>query len=657
MPSPGSVRAGRAFVEVFADNTALVRGLKAAEAKVKGFGTAIAGIGGVVAGIGAAITAPFIAGLKGAMDLEDAMQATGVIFGDSADVIIKKSEEMAASARVVQGDFLIAANSFGAVFKGAGSTQAEAAKLGNMLTELGIDMASFGTNVSQEEAFMALRAAFRSEYDPIERFNVFITAAKVENEALASGLAKTKDEITDYAKKQAVLNLILKQTKDQQGDQLRSINTTKGVWTALTNTLTNISTQVGSAVAPVLAGLGKTVVMVAQGTLAWIKDNKGLLQVVFALGAGITAVGVVLVGLGATIWGLGAAFGVAATAVAAFGAVMGAILSPIGVTVAAVGGIVAAFLTLTDVGQSALSWLGDAFEQLRVDASAAFQGIGDALKSGDITLAAQILWGFLRVEWIKGINYLNALWADWGIAVTEVFRGVSYGLASAMIDAWAKIKATFPGAITFMQESFATFIGWVLKAWNNVGGFFAKTWERIKALFTGEDIEAKLAEIDRRASEANAAQDQATAASIAETRAGMTPERIEADRLAAQAALTDQQEAEKEARRKAAMEGLKAGEAELKAAQDELAALQATASEENDAISAAVGGGPGTFTPQELDRAIGGAKGKVDVAGSFSASALQGLGVGSSIENEQLKEQKKAVKELEKLNKKKAVFT
>jgi hypothetical protein len=711
MATTAAIKAGRAYVEVGTDQSSLEKGLLAAEQKLKSFGAAIMGIGGMFTAIGGAITAPFIAGLKGAMDLEDAMQATGVIFGDSADIVIKKSEEMAAASRVVKSDFLIAANSFGAVFKGVGKTQKEAANLGNMLTELGIDMASFGTNVNQEEAFMALRAAFRSEYDPIERFNVFITAAKVENEALAMGLAKTKDGITEYAKKQAVLNLILKQTKDQQGDQLRSVNTAKGVWVALTNTLKNLSTELGSAIAPVLVSIGKVMVTASQDVVTFAKANKGLLLTIFAVGAGIAAVGATLVGLGAVIWGLGAVFGVLTSAVSAVGAVFGFILSPIGLIVVAIGGAVAAFLMFTDAGQSTLSWLGEAFAELQADATTAFTGIGDALKSGNIMLAAQILWAFLKVEWLKGVNFLKQVWNDWGSAIVTAFRDVSYKLSSLMIDGWAMIRTAgieaggalvdiFIGTIGNIRSAWATFSSWFANMWDtnvavsakqliDLGGLVKWELEKIKSLFSGTAFDAeahgkRMKKVTDQIAAEKAAVDEdlkakkdaraAAAGNIGketqeelDKRAVARAEelkKIEDERIGSQEALAGMRKQELDQRAADAAAAMAPAEAELQAAKDELAKLTTQAADEvldeaanEEAFEATTKAKvPLGLDAEGLDKAIGQTKAKVEATGSFSASALAGLGVGSTIQDEQLDEQKKAVKELEKLNKKKAVF-
>ena len=45
MPQPGAIRAGRAFVELFADDSKLVRGLRRAEKRLRAFGAQIRDLG------------------------------------------------------------------------------------------------------------------------------------------------------------------------------------------------------------------------------------------------------------------------------------------------------------------------------------------------------------------------------------------------------------------------------------------------------------------------------------------------------------------------------------------------------------------------------------------------------------------------------------
>ncbi len=55
MPSARGIRVGRAFVELFADNSKLVRGLRRAEKRLKTFGDRIRNLGLKVAGLGTAM--------------------------------------------------------------------------------------------------------------------------------------------------------------------------------------------------------------------------------------------------------------------------------------------------------------------------------------------------------------------------------------------------------------------------------------------------------------------------------------------------------------------------------------------------------------------------------------------------------------------------
>jgi len=55
----GNVKAGRAFVEIMLDQTKLERGLKAAQAKIKNFGTSLTTAGKGMVAVAAIAAAPF----------------------------------------------------------------------------------------------------------------------------------------------------------------------------------------------------------------------------------------------------------------------------------------------------------------------------------------------------------------------------------------------------------------------------------------------------------------------------------------------------------------------------------------------------------------------------------------------------------------------
>ena len=69
----GGIRAGRAFVELFVEDSRLVRGLRQAQRRLQAFGTAVRGLGKQLSGLGALMGAPLIAGTKVFADFEQQM--------------------------------------------------------------------------------------------------------------------------------------------------------------------------------------------------------------------------------------------------------------------------------------------------------------------------------------------------------------------------------------------------------------------------------------------------------------------------------------------------------------------------------------------------------------------------------------------------------
>jgi len=60
MGNSTAIKAGRAFVELFADDSKLVSGLKKAKAKLSAFGVGVRDSGMKLVGMGAALVAPML---------------------------------------------------------------------------------------------------------------------------------------------------------------------------------------------------------------------------------------------------------------------------------------------------------------------------------------------------------------------------------------------------------------------------------------------------------------------------------------------------------------------------------------------------------------------------------------------------------------------
>lgn len=78
----GAVRHGRAFVELFADDTRLVHGLRKAEDKVRKFGQSVSAMGQGMLRAGAVMAAPLIASGKAFADFETQMKMVSTMLSD-----------------------------------------------------------------------------------------------------------------------------------------------------------------------------------------------------------------------------------------------------------------------------------------------------------------------------------------------------------------------------------------------------------------------------------------------------------------------------------------------------------------------------------------------------------------------------------------------
>ena len=640
-----AIRAGKAYVEAYLEDSSLVKGLRAAEEKMKTFGTSVMAVGGSLIGVGAGIVAPLFAAAKSFSDagseLADASARTGITV-ETLSALSFAANQTGTDLGAVEGGIRKMQKALV-----AGSEENQAAQ---------VTFASLGLSVEKlmamtpDQQFERIARAIANIHDPTAKAGAAMQVFGKSGTALLP-LIDDMDALTGQARE---LGLVMSSedaaSADALGDAMDSVTAVLGRTVQV----------VGASLAPMLTDMAETFAEVAKQAISWVDANREVVVIAFEVGAAIVAVGGVLVGIGATIYGLGAAAGVLASAIVTIGGVIGAILSPIGLTVAAVVGLTAAFFTMTETGGALLSWLGDQFGALYETAAESFGAIATALKAGDIALAGQILWATLKVEWLKGVGFLLSVWADWGTATMQVFSNVSFYLAGVMTDAWAGIQTSAANAFAFISTGWTNTVASLAVALIRVQALFSKAWEYIKSLFTGSDIEEALKGIDEQteASVANVNEDKnAKIQAIEDSRAGKVGG-IEQTRADSQQALKDQQQADIEARRKAAQDAIDANAAELQSAQDELTGYLGQSymiDEYGDGESAAskLGDKMPEFSPDSLDQAF--QEVKASVAGSFGTTGLAGLGVGSSIGDEQLKEQKKTNKELEDLNKKAAV--
>ena len=194
-----------------------------------------------------------------------------------------------------------------------------------------------------------------------------------------------------------------------------------------------------------------------------LSKNQSLVRSAALVIAGIAAVGVILMTTGIAAQTVAFIFGglssIITGSVGVIGTlltVLGALLSPMGLVIVAAAGIGIAILSMTDIASKTLNWLSDRFGELKDRALVAWQGIRDALASGDLSLAAKILWQALKVEWQRGIYQVESLWYSFKYTIVNVASQAFYKVTKVLVDAWHGLRILWVQTTTFLSDAWTT---------------------------------------------------------------------------------------------------------------------------------------------------------------------------------------------------------
>jgi hypothetical protein len=194
----------------------------------------------------------------------------------------------------------------------------------------------------------------------------------------------------------------------------------------------DLEVAIGAALTPTLLTAAAWLKSVVNGLAAWARANPGTVTGIALLAGGVAALGAGLLGLGAAVniaaWSFGGLSLAATSALGAISVAVSAILSPVALLVAAVGGLGYVLATETDAGRQAVEYLGEGFSTLRDDALAAWGGIQDAMASGDLGGAMRIAWGFIKLEWASGVNWLMDSVQSVVASISKSFLNVGFAI-------------------------------------------------------------------------------------------------------------------------------------------------------------------------------------------------------------------------------------
>jgi len=633
MANTGAIRAGRAFVELFADNTQLVRGLRAAERKLRAFGDSIRTMGLKMMSIGAAMLAPLAGSAK--------------VFSTMGDSVAKMAKRTGLSVESVS-ELSYAASQSGieieALENGLRPMQRSIYDAGrglstavDALSDLGLSYKQL-ENLSPEEQFKVIAERLNGIQDPTKKAAVAMTLLGRSGTALLPLFEQGAAGIDALQQEARRLGLTMS-SEDARAAEVFG-DTLDRLWSVVKMTTFHI----GAALVPALQKMVEAVIDVVVKISAWIQQNRAVIVMIAKFAAALVAGGAAMVVLGTTISGLGLAFGKLSAIITGIGAVfktLGSVIafltSPIGLVIAAVAALGAYLIYTTDTAGKAVEWLGQKFSILKDDAMTAYQGIADAMAAGDMALAAKILWLTLKMEWTRGVNVLEKAWLDFRNFFIRIGYDAFYGMIAAAQTVWHGLEVGWIETTAFFSKCWQGFVSFFAKSWENIKAGAQKTWNWIKSLFDDSfDLQTENKMVEDQRQQAIAAIEDEQQRKLAEREAKRQSQRDQAARMndatleeigRQHAAKYQALDAEYDARMAENTRDLEAARKEWK---DSIQRAKEKRTDKELERSAAPGFEKANTAWMDMGDALTEAANKISVTGTFNAAAAWGLGTGNA---------------------------
>ena len=281
------------------------------------------------------VTAPIVAGYtlaaKYASDYEENLNKLDVAFGDNAESVKKWSDTAKTEFGLSKVQATDAASAFGALAKGIGISDKDAASMSTTLAGLSADLGSY-FNVGVDQSSKALEGIFTGESEALKKFGVVMTDTNLKQFAEDQGLVW--DEMTQTEKTMLRYQYVLDKTKDAQGDFARTSDGTANSIKIAKASLQDLGTSIGTVLLPIITPI-------IQKITEWINKFNELSprtkKIIIVIGMIAAVIGPLLIVFGAIASAIGSIIAIAPVLGAAFSALLG----PVGLVIAAIAAAIA----------------------------------------------------------------------------------------------------------------------------------------------------------------------------------------------------------------------------------------------------------------------------------------------------------------------------
>ena len=189
-------------------------------------------------------------GTKLASDTAESMNKVDAVFGSSAGTIKDFAKGAAQNIGLSERAALDASGTFGNLFDQLGFGGVGMDEMSTNMLTLAADLASFN-NADISDVIEAQSAAFRGEYDSLQRFIPTINAATVEQEAMRLTGKKSADQLTDQEKAMGAFNVMLNDSGKAYGDFAATADSAANQERIAAAEAENLQTTLGQELLPV----------------------------------------------------------------------------------------------------------------------------------------------------------------------------------------------------------------------------------------------------------------------------------------------------------------------------------------------------------------------------------------------------------------------
>ena len=500
-------------------------------------------IGPAMLATGALAMGQFLSGaISSASNLQQATGAIDAIFKSSAPVMAEFGASAAKHFGLAKTEVAELSAVLGAQLKNAGVSMDQLAPQTQNLVGLGADLAAMFGGTTRE-AVEAISSALKGERDPIERYGVSLSQARIDAEAAALGFDKVGGSLSSEANAAATMSLLMKQTADAHGAAARESDTFAARQQQLAAGWENMKAAIGTAFLPAAAGAVGILADLVNGAGPLIQSiGPGLSATFSAVGPAFSQLGTALAQLIPNLSPLGLAFqtlapvlpqigqllaqvatvlaetltvaaqalqpalesltthlsGVLAAVLPVIANLLGQLAPVIGQAVAAVGGLVAALApligailgALIPVIQSLLAIIEGVFGVIVTVVTVALDFVSGIISA--VTLAISGDWG---AAWGAISSAFEGVWSAIVAFLTPIINGIRdtianvvNGIRSTWETVWAAVKSFFSdvwnGITSFLTPIINGIRDTIANVVNGIRSTWESVWNGIKSFFT-----------------------------------------------------------------------------------------------------------------------------------------------------------------------------